>query len=482
MSSRSVLWTAACVVICTLGDPLSVVHASGRVNILLITADDMNHDAPGFTGSEVSQITPNLDRLASQSLRFVNAHVTIAVCQPSRSVLMTGRYPCRNGALGFEPIREDVPTLQEQLRAAGYLNGILGKTTHLMPQNKFCWDVNVPVEDLGNGRDPEKYYHYATSFFERARQQDRPFFLMANSHDPHRPFAGSPGEKTRLARRFADVDYPNPARTYLPDEIILPGFLPDLAGVREEVAQYYSSVRRCDQTVGQVLRALAEAGLEEDTLVMFLSDNGMAFPFAKTNCYLSSTRTPWLVRWPGKVRPGSVDETHFISGIDFMPTVLEAAELPQVPDMDGRSFLPLLRGEKQEGRERVFTVFHQTSGRGDYPMRALQDHRFGYVFNAWSDGKLQFRNEARGSASFKAMEAAAPTNPPVAERVNYFLYRAREEFYDYQSDPAALHNLIDEPKYGSDIARFRAEMLRIMRSIGDPQLAEYEQQLGRASR
>lgn len=80
------------------------------------------------------------------------------------------------------------------------------------------------------------------------------------------------------------------------------------------------------------------------------------------------------------------------------------------------------------------------------------------------------------------MEAAAPTNPPVAERVNYFLYRAREEFYDYQSDPAALHNLIDETKYGSDIARFRAEMLRIMRSIGDPQLVEYEQQLGQASR
>lgn len=150
--------------------------------------------------------------------------------------------------------------------------------------------------------------------------------------------------------------------------------------------------------------------------------------------------------------------------------------------MDGRSFLPLLHGEKREGRERVFTVFHQTAGRGDYPMRALRDHRFGYVFNAWSDGKLQFRDEARGSASFKAMEAAAPTNPPVAERVNYFLYRAREEFYDYQSDPAALHNLIDEPKYSSDIARFRTEMPRIMRSIGDPQLADYEQQLARVSR
>jgi N-sulfoglucosamine sulfohydrolase len=477
---------AVTVLLCTsaVSSVSSAAEPSPRLNILLITADDMNYNSPGFTGNQLPGITPNLDRLASQSMWFVNAHVTAAVCQPSRSVLMTGRYPCRNGAMGFERIREDVPTLQEQLRAAGYLNGIFAKNSHLAPASKFCWDVNIGPEDLGMGRDPEKYYQHAKAFFAKARDTGKPFFLMANSQDPHRPFAGSEGESAPAGKRKRprEKDYPAPARTYQPDEIILPDFLPDLPAVREEVAQYYTSVRRCDQTVGEILRALKEAGREDDTLVMFLSDNGMAFPFAKTNCYLSSTRTPWLVRWPGKVKPDVVNREDFISGIDFMPTVLEAAGVPQPAGMDGRSFVPLLRGEKQDGRDRVFTTFHQTAGKGNFPMRALQDRHFGYVFNAWSDGQREFRNESYGSPSFKAMQAAAKTNPKVAGRVNYFLFRTKEEFYDYTTDPAALENLIDDPKYASDIARFRAEMLRIMRSIGDPQLADFEKLLNEKRR
>lgn len=102
-----------------------------RPSILLITADDMNWDAPGCFGGRTPDITPNIDRLTSEGMRFHYAHITIAVCQPCRSVLMTGRYPHRNGAEGFEPIDTSVPTLQEKLHEAGYLNGILGKVTHL---------------------------------------------------------------------------------------------------------------------------------------------------------------------------------------------------------------------------------------------------------------------------------------------------------------------------------------------------------------
>ena len=96
-------------------------------NILLITADDLNYDSLGAYGCEVPGITPHLDRLAKEGLLFHHAHVNIAVCQPSRQSIMTGRYPHRNGAPGFDPIDEALPTLQESLRAAGYLNGILGK-------------------------------------------------------------------------------------------------------------------------------------------------------------------------------------------------------------------------------------------------------------------------------------------------------------------------------------------------------------------
>jgi N-sulfoglucosamine sulfohydrolase len=437
-------------------------------NILLITADDMNWNAPGCFGGRTPDITPNIDRLASEGMRFHYAHITIAVCQPSRSALMTGRYPHRNGAEGFEPIDTAVPTLQEQLNRAGYLNGILGKVSHLAPQDKFKWDMARDYAELGCGRNPKLYYGFAKEFFQKATTENKPFFLMANSHDPHRPFHGSLQEKNALGKAIADI--PPPSRVYKADEVEVPGFLPDIPDVREEIAQYYSSVRRCDDTVGAVLRALRESGRAENTLIMFLSDNGMALPFSKTNCYLHSTRTPWIAAWAGKIKPGAVDKRHFISGIDFMPTALDAAGLPAPEGMDGFSFLPVLLGQEQSGREEVFTQFHETSARNRYPMRAVQNRRFGYIFNPWSDGKRVFRNESQSGLTFKAMQAAAPTDPKIARRVRLFQYRVLEEFYDFENDPDALHNLIGEAKYRKEIERMRSELLEWMKRTGDPAL------------
>lgn len=439
-----------------------------RPNILLITADDMNWDAPGCFGGRTPDITPNIDRLTSEGMRFHYAHITIAVCQPCRAVLMTGRYPHRNGAEGFEPIDTSVPTLQEKLHEAGYLNGILGKVTHLAPANKFKWDVVKNAGELGRGRDPKLYYRFAKDFFKRAASERRPFFLMANSHDPHRPFHGSSQEQSRSAKVLKDI--PAPSRVYQSEEVQVPGFLPDLPEIRKEIAQYYSSVRRCDDTVGAVMRALRESGQAKNTLTMFLSDNGMALPFSKTNCYLHSTRTPWIVSWPGRVKPYSVDKRHFISAIDFMPTVLDAAGLPQPKGIDGFSFLPVLFGHKQEGRDKVFTQFHQTSARKRYPMRCVQNHRFGYIFNPWSDGERVFKNESQSGLTFKAMQAAAETNPQIAARVRHFQYRVVEEFYDFASDSDALHNLINDPRHRKEVEMMRKELLEWMRRTNDAAL------------
>ncbi|MFB3829635.1 MAG: sulfatase [Bryobacteraceae bacterium] len=431
------------------------------LNFLLITADDMNWSTPGCFGGKVPDITPNIDRLASQGLRFERAHVTVAVCQPSRSVLMTGRYPYRNGAEGFNPIREDIPTLQEQLHAAGYLNGIMAKNAHLAPRAKFCWDFYITPEQLGQGRSPKDYYRYTKEFLEKAKSARQPFFLMANSQDPHRPFAGSEQELKNFGKH---LPY---GRKIEPKEAIVPGFLPDIPKVRQEIAEYMTSAHRCDETVGEVLRALAESGMEQDTLVMFLSDNGMALPFAKTNCYLNSTRTPWIVRWPGKTKAGTVNRREFISGIDFTPTVLEAAGLKQIDGVDGRSFLPLLTGGRQQGRERVFTVFHETSGRQRFEMRCVQNGRFGYIYNAWSDGKRAFRNESQNGLTWRAMTEAAATDARIAERVKLFSYRVPEELYDFQADPDGLRNLAGNPKYKTELERLRRTLRENMVRTGD---------------
>ena len=453
--------------------PLSgAARQQKRPNILLITADDMNWDAPGCFGGRTPEITPNIDRLAAEGVRFQHAHITIAVCQPSRSVLMTGRYPHRNGAEGFQPINTSVPTLQEQLHKAGYFQGILGKVKHLAPPEKFKWDMAEDYQDLGCGRNPELYYKYAGDFFRQAARQKKPFFLMANSHDPHRPFHGSEQEQKRFAKQLKDI--PAPSHVYKSDEIQVPGFLPDLPDVRKEIAEYYSSVRRCDDTIGAIMRALRESGQAENTLIMFLSDNGMALPFAKTNCYLHSTRTPWIAAWPGRIKAGTVDKQHFISGIDFMPTALEAAGVAAPGGMDGSSFLPVLLGKRQSERDKVFTQFHQTSGRNRYPMRCVQNNRFGYIFNPWSDGRRIFKNESQSGLTFNAMKIAAQKDDSVAARVKLFQYRVVEEFFDFKNDPDGLHNLIDNPDYEEQINRMRKEMLDWMIKTGDSALNSFE--------
>ena len=341
----------------------------------------------------------------------------------------------------------------------------MGKVGHVVPSRGAAWDMAVQAGELMTGRDPALYYKHAKSFFERARKASKPFFLMANSHDPHRPFAGSDQERSR---RAAKKRFPPVVNPFEPAKVPVPGFLPPLPQVRREIAEYFTSARRADQTVGAVLRALDDSGLAGRTLVMVMSDNGMALPFAKTNCYMHSTRTPWIVRWPGKVRAGAVDDRHFVSGIDLMPTVLDALGLPPVKGVDGRSFLPLLRGGTQAGRERVFTHFHRTAGKKDYPMRAVQDRRFGYIFNGWADGKTVFRNESQSGRTMKAMRKAAETDAGVAARVRHFLNRTPEELYDYEHDPDALRNMAGDPKYRSQVEEYRRLLLEHMKATGDP--------------
>ena len=442
-------------------------------NVLLITADDLNYNSIGAYGCGIKNITPNLDLLAENGIRFNHAYVNIAVCQPSRQSILTGRYPRTNGALAFDPISENVTTLTEQLHKAGYLNGILGKEIHLRPTEKFFWDYFVKEGDLasgmGIGRDPELYYGYAKEFFLRAKDNDKPFFLMANSHDPHRPFAGSEQEQMLWGE-----DLPISTRKISPEEVTVPDFLPDLPEVRLEIAEYYSSVYRLDQTVGAILRALEESGLRENTIVIFLSDNGMAFPFAKSNCYLNSNKTPWIISWPKLVQKGVVDDSHFISGIDFMPTILHALRLPEVEDMDGQSFLPILEGKTQKNRNIVFTEFHRIYAGIDYSMRGVQERNFGYIANFWSDGKQKIRGDAASGRTYRSMQAGALEDSLLKERLKLYEFRVPEELYDFEADPDALVNLIDNPEYADVKIRLKELLAKNMEETKDHLRSQFE--------
>ncbi|MGC6567235.1 MAG: sulfatase [Akkermansiaceae bacterium] len=434
------------------------------VNILLITADDLGHEVLPFLGGSPKDITPNLSKLATQGLSFHHAHINMAICAPSRSIIATGRYGHNSGCFGFNKLSKDIPTVFGTLQKNGYLTGILGKVPHSTTDPKFQWNFAHDYAELNAGRSPQKYHDYAVEFLARCKKENKPFYFMVNSHDPHRPFH-NPAK--------ANKNWSTPSKLYSPDDVVVPSYLTDLPEVREEISHYYNSVRRLDDTVGRVLEALDKSGFAENTLVLFITDNGSAFPFAKANTYLASTKTPFLVRWPGVIKPGSVDRDHFVANVDFFPTFMEATGLPKPEGLDGRSLVPLFKGEKQNAREFVFTQIDYTIGGPAKPMRCIQNKKFGYIFNAFSDGKFAYKNNNEGQ-TFKAMQAKGKSDPAVQARVDMFRHRVVEEFYHLQKDPGCTNNLIDSPEHAALISDFQKRLRAWMVKTNDHNLAAFD--------
>ena len=171
--------------------------APARLNILFLTADDMNHDSAGCYGCPIQDLTPNLDRLAAEGMRFQYAYSTVAVCQPVREIMHTGLYPHRNGAMGFFPLKPQVRTLNQQLHDAGYLISMIGKNPHYQPAEKFC----VDYAETQISRSPSKLAEATRAFLRLAREQGKPFFHHVNCTDPHRPFIGADGPERPGRRR-----------------------------------------------------------------------------------------------------------------------------------------------------------------------------------------------------------------------------------------------------------------------------------------
>ena len=466
---------------------------AAKPNVMLITVDDMGSwETVGSFGGPIAGATPNMDRLATEGIRFIHAHCVVAVCYPDRNAINSGRYPFNSGGEGFYPLRvPNVPILPGELKKAGYRVGLINKLPHDMPYKDFRWDVTVSTP-----RNPESFYQETKKFIEEAKAKGQPFYLMNNSTDPHRPFHNSNQEQakavketgkaqTRKAGKQAakgeggDAEVVDsggsamPSRVYTTAEVKPWGHLPDLPPIREEIAQYFSSVRRCDDTLGAMMRAVKDAGVEENTLVIFLSDNGPSFPFSKANCYPVSTRTPLILRWPGHIKPGLKDVNDMVCTIDLMPTILDAAGVPLPPDLDGLSLRPSFEGKSLPGRDIMFTVMGQTSSKLNLPTRCAQTPQFCYLYNPWSNGKRICRTESQGGLTWAAMQAAAKTDPAMADRCNFYTYRAREEFYDLTKDPHSLKNLIADPQYAKEIERFRGELEKWMVRTKDPALEAF---------
>jgi len=424
-------------------------------NLLVLVADDLGRGDVGAYGN-AAVTTPSVDRLAREGCRFDDAFTPISLCKPSRSVLYTGLGPHANGAAGFEDIRADVPTLPERLSALGVLTAQIGKL-NVSPVERFPFEVLVPSNAaFESGRDPALFERELRHFLARAA--GRPWCAFLNFKDPHRPFHWPPDDP--------------PPRRHDPNRTRVHPFLVDTPATRRELADYYDAIERADDGVGRALGVLDELELAADTLVVFTSDNGMPFPYAKATLYDAGIRMPFVVRWPGVVAPGS-SEAELVHFADVLPTALDVFGAPPgaADELDGRSLLPLLAGRERFGRT-SFVAQLDSNLRGELPIRALRTRGFKYIVNLRPNATFE-SNDLAGSLTWPSWLRAARDSADVAARVDHLLHRPLEELYDLRADPHELDDRASDPDLRATKEALRAELFAWMTSTGDPRRAEW---------
>lgn len=393
-------------------------------NIVFLFSDDHSYPDLGCYGGAVR--TPNLDRLAGEGMRFTNAYVACPQCSPSRASIFTGRSPHAVGCSRLHsPIRPETPSIIESLQQQNYYCGVYRK---LHAGEDFQGRL-----DFYGGEEAK-----LSEFFD-ARPQDRPFFLQMGFRDPHRPY--EPGAFS-------------PAHD--PSEVTVPPFLPDTEAVRADIAHYYDEIARMDAECGRLLELLEEHGVAGNTMAVFAGDNGMPFPRAKASLYDPGIRVPLVVRWPGKVKPGTVRE-ELVSLMDLPATWLEAAGAEALPSMESRSLADLLKGAEAGPREEIFAErnWHDNWD----PMRCVRTRRYKLIHNFRPEVPYRPSLDLENSPTWKSYveEAEAGRLPDRLESL-FAEQRPRIELYDLEKDPGEFHNLADEPGM-ADVKRDLLERL-----------------------
>lgn len=394
------------------------------IHFLIFIADDQGEGDLSCYGHPVLR-TPHIDRLAAEGMRFERAFLTAASCSPTRCSLLCGRYPHNTGGEDLhDPLPADQRSLARYLRAAGYHCTSVGKW-HLGEFEKRHWDRVIECA----GREMAR----KAIVLLRDRPTNQPFFFWVATTDPHRPFNKDAA-----------------ATPHDPDQVVVPPYLPDHPLIREQLAAYYDEITRFDGHVGEIYAELKRQGVLDRTLIVYLSDNGMPFPRAKTTLYDSGIHTPLIVRYPRLVPPGSVQQG-LVSIIDIAPTILKLASVRQTT-MQGRSLLPMLKGPCAPGREAVYAEANWCDF--DQFTRAVRTPRYLLIRNYYWDKPLWHSVDAINSQTWTGlMEMKKRGKLSAAQAYLFVSPRPFQELYDLKSDPYALRNVVEHPQHRRQLYR-----------------------------
>jgi N-sulfoglucosamine sulfohydrolase len=436
--------------------------AAERKNVLLLVADDLGMEV-GCYGDKVAK-TPNIDVLAKSSTRFTHGFASVSSCSASRATLLSGMPTHQCGQYGHAHAEHNfhslpnVRGLPALLAPAGYRSGVIAKL-HVQPKEVYPFDVEVP----GNGRNPVQIAEQAKKFF--ADCGEKPFFLLVGFTDPHRAGKG-----------FAnDGKYPQevPAIKFDPKTLPVPYFLPDQPEVRTELGEYYQSVARLDYGVGLVLKELENAKQLDNTLIIFLSDNGIPFPGAKTTLYDAGIHLPLIIRKPSQ-KAGVVCSA-MASWTDITPTILDWCGVKPQPvgkkayELPGRSLLPVLEKENADGWDVIFAShqFHEVTMY--YPMRVVRTRAYKYILNLAHPLEFPHASDLWGSPTWQGILKRGDKMMGQRE-VKSYLQRPKEELYDLEKDPHELKNVAGDPASTKILDELRTKLTDWRKKTTDPWL------------
>ncbi|QHI70397.1 sulfatase family protein [Tichowtungia aerotolerans] len=464
MKKCSLLMTAAAITV------FSFAQAKEKPNILLIIADDLGPQLGCY--GDANAVSPNIDKLAEQGVRFTQAHVTAASCSPSRGSIMTGLYPHQHGMYslsqqGWAKMHDDVPKLPNAMNALGYRTAIIGKT-HYEPEHLFEWDLrDENAQKVMIDRDVRWMNAQADQWLDGS-PQDKPFLLCMSYVDPHR--GGGDGRYgAEYNEKFPRVRVGLPEKPLPPDDTVPVPFLAvNSPEVRMENSDYYSCIQRLDTGVGELLEMLDAKDALDNTLIVLIGDHGPDLTRGKISAYATATHIPMLVKWPGHAQAGLVRD-ELVSTIDLFPTFVTAAG-GKITDerQTGRPLQPLMKSGLSTWREWLGTEFIAHVPWHYYPRYAMQNGRYQLVINLAS---AELENPLEGhNYCYAWHEVMKPQYEGTQLRTAYDAVERPPvvELFDKQSDPFLLNNLAVNPEYKQTVQEFEQQIQSWREATDDP--------------
>jgi N-sulfoglucosamine sulfohydrolase len=479
------IYSVCLILLCLPLRSVAQVKPATRPNVVLIVADDHGREALGCYGNPAIQ-TPNLDQLAAEGVRFTHAYCTSASCSPSRTVILSGLHNHANGMYGLEHQQHhfsslsNLASLPVLLTQAGYQTARVGKY-HVAPESVYKFER---VLSGGEANNPHALGRNAVQMAEVCREYitsaAEPFFLYFATDDPHRSNQLLPNGQPNFDTYPQPNDFGNRKEGYAgvkevvydPERVIVPPFLPDTKASRAELAQYYQAVSRLDQGVGRLIQILKEAGKYENTLLIYLSDNGVAFAGAKTTLYDPGIRLPCIVRPPGPVTKGFVQPA-LISWTDITPTILDyAGALPDKVNFHGRSFRQALEQEKVTGFDQIYASHSLHEITMYYPMRAVRTPHYKLIYNIAHQLPFPVALDLVKSSTWQGTLRSKAANYG-RRSVQAFLQRPRFELYDLDKDPHEINNVAKSPQYEKIFNDLLVRLKQFQQATNDPWLHKW---------